>query len=63
MEGFMTPYLQGQKAYLIDRQAYEANPYLDDPFIAEKLAFSTWTHDAQQWYLGWRDAAIGITKQ
>jgi hypothetical protein len=57
----MTPYLQGQKAYLIDRFTYEMNPYLKDTSIAEKLAFETWTRDAQDWYIGWRDAAIGIS--
>jgi hypothetical protein len=56
----MTPYLQGQKAYLIDRFTYEMNPYFKD---CEKLSFNTWPHDAQQWYLGWRDAAIGISKE
>jgi hypothetical protein len=56
----MTPYQQGRNAYLIDRLSYEANPYLNSPEIAEKMAFSTWTNDAQQWYLGWRDAGCGI---
>jgi len=58
----MTPYREGHNAYSLHREHYEANPYINDPRIAERLAFSTWTNDAQEWYCGWRDAALGLSR-
>jgi hypothetical protein len=56
----MTPYDEGRDAYLLHRLAYEANPFLDYDRSGPEPLFSTWPHDAREWYLGWRDAALAM---